>query len=166
MASKTKICFVCLGNIVRSPLGEKMFIHLAEKAGVDHKYEVDSAGTSSWHVGEPPDSRMRQVARKHGLVYSGRSRQFVPADLDEFDIIIAMDTSNRENILRLSSNQHQEEKVHLMRDFDPYGGPNQSVPDPYYGGIDGFEETYKIVERACEGLLDSLESGSFGNSRK
>lgn len=166
MVEKTRVCFVCLGNIVRSPLGESMLRHLADEAGAGHKYEVDSAGTSSWHVGEQPDSRMRRVARDHGLVYSGRSRQFVPEDLDSFDIIIAMDTTNKKNILNLSSTSSHHQKVFLMRDFDPYAGSNKSVPDPYYGGIDGFEEVYGIVERACRGLLDSLESGSIIPKKK
>jgi protein-tyrosine phosphatase len=157
--SVTRICFVCLGNIVRSPLGENMFKYLAEQAGVDERYQVDSAGTGSWHVGESPDRRMRQVAAKHGLKYDGRARQFHPRDFNKFDLIIAMDTENRANLRRLGRSPQDTAKIHLMREFDPQAGPNLSVPDPYYGGIDGFEKVYKIVERSCQGLLQALESG-------
>ena len=154
----TRICFVCLGNIVRSPLGEHMFEHLAIQVGVADHYEVDSAGTGSWHLGESPDRRMRSIAAKNGLIYDGRARQFHQSDFDQFDLIIAMDTENRANLTRLSRDQHDIEKIHLMREFDPLADTNSSVPDPYYGGIDGFEKVYKIVERSCRGLLDALEN--------
>ena len=156
--SITRICFVCLGNIVRSPLGENIFKHLAQQTGVADHYQVDSAGTGSWHVGEAPDQRMRRVAAKHGLIYNGRARQFRQSDFDKFDLIIAMDTENRTNLLRLAHSEQDADKIQLMRNFDPQAGPNQSVPDPYYGGIDGFEEVFAIVERSCQGLLDSLEN--------
>ena len=157
MSEITRICFVCLGNIVRSPLGENMFKHLAQQAGVLDQFEVDSAGTGSWHVGESPDRRMRRVAARNGLNYEGSARQFQQSDFDKFDIIIAMDTDNRANLLRLARTPEQEMKVHLMREFDPQGSRAASVPDPYYGGIDGFEEVFGIVERSCQGLLDALE---------
>ncbi len=161
MSEATKVCFVCLGNIVRSPLAENMFRHLVEEAGLSHKYPVDSAGTSAWHAGEKPDSRMRRVAASHGFEYSGRARQFQLRDFDRFDVIIAMDTSNRTKLLELARTPKHQEKVHQMRAFDPEGGPDMAVPDPYYGGIDGFEEVYQIVERSCQGLLDSLENGEL-----
>jgi protein-tyrosine phosphatase len=158
LAEITRICFVCLGNIVRSPLAENMFRHLAEQAGVGAKYEVDSAGTGSWHVGESPDRRMRQVAARRGFNYDGRARQFRQSDFQEFDLIIAMDTENRANLRRLARNPEEEAKIHLMREFDSHTAPNAPVPDPYYGGIDGFENVYDIVERSCQGLLDALEN--------
>lgn len=153
-----RICFVCLGNIVRSPLAEHMFLTLAKEAGVAQKYEVDSAGTSAYHVGESPDPRMRRVARGHGLIYDGSSRQFRRNDFKNFDLIIAMDTQNRRDLRRLAFSVEDGEKVHLMREFDPQGVPNAGVPDPYYGrGSEGFEEVYQIVERSCRGLLEYLE---------
>jgi len=158
LAEITRICFVCLGNIVRSPLAENMFRHLAEQMEVGAKYEVDSAGTGSWHVGESPDWRMRQVAAQRGFNYDGRARQFRQSDFQEFDLIIAMDTENRANLRRLAQNTQEEAKIHLMREFDPNAAPNAPVPDPYYGGIDGFENVYDIVERSCQGLLDALEN--------
>lgn len=152
-----RICFVCLGNIVRSPLGENIFKHLAKRAGVAERYEVDSAGTGAWHVGESPDRRMRQVAARRGFKYDGRARQFKQSDFGKFDLIIAMDTENRANLRRLARSVNDEAKIRLMREFDPQGNPFDSVPDPYYGGIDGFEHVYDIVERSCQGLLEALE---------
>lgn len=144
---------------MRSPLAENLFVHLAEQRGVAHKYQADSAGTSSWHVGESPDMRMRRVAARHGLSYNGRSRQFHEGDLDHFDLILAMDRNNYADLLRQARNEQQRRKIRLLREFDPMGGAQAEVPDPYYGGLDGFEETYQIVERSCNGLLDSLEAG-------
>jgi len=151
-----RILFVCLGNIVRSPLAENMFRHLAEQAGLADRYEVDSAGTGGWHVGERPDRRMRQVAARHGFRYDGRARQFQQSDFDHFDLIIAMDAQNRADLRRLARSPEDEAKIHTLREFDPHGGPTAPVPDPYYGGIDGFEEVYTIVERSCRALLDAL----------
>ena len=157
MASVKRICFVCLGNVVRSPLAENMFLHLAEQAGVADWYEVDSAGIGAWHIGEPPDARMRRVAARHGFNYNGRARQFQARDLDRFDLILAMDAENREDLLAQARTPEQRQKIRLLREFDPQGGPRAAVPDPYYGGIDGFEEVYRIVERSVRGLLEALE---------
>lgn len=158
MSKLTRICFVCLGNIVRSPFAENMFRYLAEQENVAHKYEVDSAGTSRWHIGERPDPRMRKVAAKYGFKYDGRARQIDPEDLEYFDLLIAMDASNRDSLLSLMKNSEHREKIHVLREYDPEGDSNSPVPDPYYGGIDGFEEVYNIVKRSCRGLLETLES--------
>jgi protein-tyrosine phosphatase len=155
----TRICFVCLGNIVRSPLAENLFRHLANDLGVAHKYEVDSAGTSAWHVGEPPDARMRRVAAQKGLHYDGRARQFKRSDFERFDIIVAMDRENMEDLSSLVLRPDDREKIRMLREFDPQGGEMAAVPDPYYGGIDGFFETYQVIERSCQGLLNALENG-------
>lgn len=161
MAEVTRILFVCLGNIVRSPLAENMFAHLIDEAGLTSKYQVDSAGTAGYHIGESPDSRMVRVAKEYGLKYSGRARQFRQQDFDLFDLIIAMDSSNRSNILSLARNPQDESKVHLMREFDPEGSPSDPVPDPYYGGLDGFHNVYHIVERSCKNMLQALEEGEI-----
>ena len=161
MSDKTKILFVCLGNIIRSPLAENMFDKLASQARVEHKYFVESAGTAGYHIGESPDSRMRKVAAEFGLVYDGKARQFYQGDFDNFDLIVPQDMSNKTDILSLSRHENDSKKVFTMRSFDPEGSPNDGVPDPYYGGIDGFHITYKIVERSCKGLLDTLESGKM-----
>lgn len=146
---------------MRSPLAENLFSHLAEQQEVAHKYQADSAGTSSWHLGESPDTRMRRVAARHGLSYSGRARQFQESDLDRFDLILAMDRNNYAELLRQARSDQQRKKIRLLREFDPLGGPRAEVPDPYYGGLEGFEETYQVVERSCQGLLDALEAGKL-----
>lgn len=161
MTEKTKVLFVCLGNIVRSPLAEHMFRHLVEQAGLAEKYEIDSAGTSGYHIGESPDRRMRQVAAENGLVYNGRARQFRPEDFERFDLIVGMDSSNRDHLLRMGRGLEQQAKVRMMREFDPDAPPNAPVPDPYYGGMDGFTNAFKLVEKACAGLLKSLEAGEL-----
>jgi protein-tyrosine phosphatase len=157
LASKKSVCFVCLGNIVRSPLAEHLFLHKVEDRGLAHEYEAASAACGSWHVGESPDARMRRVAARHGLVYDGRARQFNASDFDRYDLVIAMDRDNLAHLQNLARNQEDRQKIHLLREFDPAGGPKSSVPDPYYGGIDGFEEVYQVIERSVEGLLDKLE---------
>lgn len=153
-----KILFVCQGNIIRSPLAENLFRQLAVDQGLEGKYQLDSAGTSAYHVGEPPDRRMRQVAKQKGFHYGGRSRQFSRDDFDKFDLIIAMDKSNQALLETMAPGVEDLEKIRLMREFDPEGNPRLDVPDPYYGGIEGFETTYTIVERSCRGLLEALES--------
>jgi len=154
-----RILFVCMGNIIRSPLAENLFRQQAEAAGLNGKYEVDSAGTGSWHAGESPDARMRRTAARHGLVYDGAARQVRLSDFDSFEIILAMDTENRRELRARVRRPDQMRKIRLLRDFDPASGPNASVPDPYYGGDEGFEETYRIVEAGVRGLLEALEKG-------
>jgi protein-tyrosine phosphatase len=154
-----KICFVCLGNIVRSPLAEGLFVQQAIQAGLAEQFVVDSAGTSDWHVGDAPDARMRRVAARRGLIYDHRSRQFRRQDLDTFDLILAMDRDNRDDLLDLARTSDQRAKIHLLREFDPDGGANASVPDPYYGGLDDFDEVYLTIERSVRGLLAALKNG-------
>lgn len=155
------ILFVCLGNIVRSPLAENLFLHLADQAGLSEAYLADSAGMGGWHVGEAPDARMRQVAAGHGFHYSGRARQFTRTDFARFDLIIAMDRDNRADLLALALTAEDRAKIHLLREFDPQGGKDAEVPDPYYGGLDGFEQVYQIVERSVRGLLTALQEGKL-----
>jgi protein-tyrosine phosphatase len=159
MQLKKRLLFVCLGNIIRSPLAENMFKKISEETGLDSKYSADSAGTSSWHVGEPPDVRMRRTAAQQGWEYDGRARRFEPEDFERFDLIIAMDRSNRDDLLALASSRDKRAKVHLLRSFDPESVPDAGVPDPYHGGREGFERTYRIVERSVRGLIDALERG-------
>jgi protein-tyrosine phosphatase len=154
-----KICFVCLGNIVRSPLAEGLFIKQAAQAGVANQFMVDSAGTGDWHVGELPDVRMRRVAARRGLIYDHRARQFNRQDLDTFDLILAMDRDNRDNLLNLARTPEQQAKIHLLREFDSNGGPDVSVPDPFYGVLDDFDEVYLTIERSVSGLLAALKDG-------
>jgi protein-tyrosine phosphatase len=155
---RMRICFVCQGNIIRSPLAENLFRHMVEEKGLSGKYQLDSAGTSAYHAGETPDQRMRQVAAKHGFEYTGRARQFWPEDLDKYDLLIAMDQNNRRFLESLAEDQTQLNKIRMMREFDPQGSEDLDVPDPYYGGLDGFEITFQIVKRSTLGLLEALES--------
>jgi protein-tyrosine phosphatase len=153
-----RIIFVCQGNIIRSPLAENIFQHLAQELGVLDKYELDSGGTSAYHVGEPPDRRMRQVASENGFEYTGEAKQFWAEDFDRFDLVIAMDKSNQRYLEMKSFTEEQRSKIRLIREYDPQGGGGLDVPDPYYGGLDGFEKTFEIVKRSCQGLLEALES--------
>jgi protein-tyrosine phosphatase len=154
---KIRICFVCLGNIVRSPLAENLFRYHANKRGLNQKYEVESAGTSDWHVGDTPDYRMAKIATRRGVNLNGTAKQFKKADFDRFNLIIPMDYNNRSFLKRMIDRQEDENKIHLLREFDPEVDSNLEVPDPYYGGISGFEEVYDIIERSVVGLLDTLE---------
>lgn len=164
MTQPTRLCFVCLGNIIRSPLAEALFRHHAERRGVAHKYEVDSAGTGSWHVGEPPDPRMRRVAARHGLRYEHRARQLTPGDIDRFDWLFVMDDDNYAHVMAMASLRGQGHKVRYLREFDPQANGQREVPDPYYGGEDGFEQVYQVIDRAVQGLLEALESGRLDTS--
>jgi len=152
-----RIIFVCQGNIIRSPLAENIFRHLTQDKRVEEKYQLDSAGTSAYHVGELPDHRMRQVAQENGFQYTGKARQFKRSEFDQHDLIIVMDRSNLQ-ILSSWASPEEEKKIHMMREFDPQGSANLDVPDPYYGGLDGFAKTFEIVKRSCQGLLEALES--------
>lgn len=138
---------VCLGNICRSPLAEGIMLKLIE----DHKLdiEVDSAGTSNYHIDEAPDKRTIQNAAKHGVDLKPlRARQFKAKDFEEFDRIFVMDKSNLRNVLALASNELQKQKVHLLLN-ELHPGKDEEVPDPYFGGEQGFEEVFVMVEKAC-----------------
>lgn len=126
-------------------------IHLVEQRGWSDRFEIDSAGTGGYHIGEPADHRSAQAARKRGVELPSRARQFVKADFERFDYVLAMDTNNLEALKRMGG-----EKVHLLRDFDPHSPKGSSVPDPYYGGDRGFEIVLDQCFAACEGLLDHL----------
>lgn len=156
----TRLLFVCLGNIIRSPLAENLFRFQAESAGVDGRYTVESAGTAAWHLGEPPDERMRKTAETHGVIYGGRARQVRERDFDEFDWIVAMDSSNVRDLIDMTGSAESRAKIRLLREFDPEQG-DLDVPDPYYGGREGFEAIYRIVERSVQGLLEALEAGEM-----
>jgi len=145
---------VCLGNICRSPLAEGILQDKVNKRGLD--WEVASSGTAGYHVGELPDSRSMDISRKHGVDISHqRSQKFQPSFLDEYDFILAMDLNNYEDILSLCTTDKQRQKVQLIMDYgdDP---SIREVPDPYYGGRDGFANVYDMLDEATEGFLQTL----------
>ncbi|WP_396589650.1 low molecular weight protein-tyrosine-phosphatase [Allomuricauda sp. R78024] len=148
---KTKVLMVCLGNICRSPLAEGIL-----KSKVDsNTVLVDSSGTAGYHVGNPPDKRSVAVAKKHGIdISTQKCRQFSKNDFEKFDLIYAMDESNFINILSLANTKKDEKKVRLLLDELDLGF--NEVPDPYYGGVDGFEEVYQMINSACEAIVKKL----------
>ena len=142
---------VCLGNICRSPLAEGILKNKLLERGLD--WTVDSAGTGFWHIGEPPDPRSVSTAKKYGLDISRqRARQIRPADLKEYDLILAMDSSNYQDILRLADNGQQKSKVEMILNYvDP--GSNRNVPDPYWND-DGFDQVFRMLEEACDKVIE------------
>ncbi len=151
-----KLCFVCLGNICRSPIGEGVMRHLLKEAGLQSLVEVDSAGTAGYHTGELPDSRARAAGRRAGVEVSGRARQFKSADYARFDYVLAMDESNFENLLAMAPDASARSKLHLLRSFDPASPRGAAVPDPYYGDDSDFDEVLRICQAACAPLLQKL----------
>jgi protein-tyrosine phosphatase len=151
-----RLLFVCLGNICRSPTAEGVMRHLLAAEGLADAVEIESAGTGDWHVGHSPDERSAGAAAVRGIELSGQARQVVPADFEAFDLVLAMDRSNYDDLLELASDDARE-RVHLLREYDPeaVAAGELEVPDPYYGGADGFEDVLDLVTRACEGLLEA-----------
>ena len=148
-----RVCFVCLGNICRSPTAEGVFAQLVAQAGLGGEFEIESAGTADYHVGERPDRRTLATAQRHGVALPSRAQQFRREDFARFDLVLAMDSNNRADLLRLAPGESERDKVLLLRDFEPDRGPDAGVPDPYYGGPAGFEEVFAICQRACAGLV-------------
>jgi protein-tyrosine phosphatase len=149
---RMRICFVCLGNICRSPTAHGVMARLVADAGLGAAIAIDSAGTGAYHIGELPDERSRAAARRRGVELSHRARQFERADLERFDLVIAMDRHNLRHLQRLLGGRATP-ALALLRSFDPTAAPGAEVPDPWAGGEDGFEEVLDQCERACAGLL-------------
>ena len=157
MTQPIRVVFVCLGNICRSPLAEGAFRQHVITAGLADHFDIDSAGTSGYHAGELPDRRSIEIARQNGVdITSQRSRAFVKGDLDRFDYVIAMDASNRRNMLRLASSDEELDKLTLFRRWDASSPEGAEVPDPYYGGDAGFTEVFDICMAASRGLLAAI----------
>lgn len=148
-----RLLFVCLGNICRSPAAENIMNHLIQKANLGDRIVCDSAGTSSYHIGSPPDSRMTMAAKKRGIVLKGSARQFTSEDFENFDLILAMDRDNYQQIMYLDREKKYGDKVKLMCDFCRHHNLKE-VPDPYYGGPEGFNQVIDLLLDACEGLLE------------
>lgn len=152
-----KVLFVCLGNICRSPLAESIFNHKVHTLGLDKQFKSDSAGTSDFHIGELPDERSIKCAQKNGLQMSHRGRQVNRTDFRDFDYIIAMDDNNLRNLNNLKVRyKFPDKEIFLMRDFVP-NEKGMPVPDPYYGGEDGFDEIYEILNQSIDGFLIKIK---------
>lgn len=157
--SQVRVLFVCLGNICRSPLAEVVVAGQAEKRGLGNTFHFASAGTGSWHIGNGADHRSAQTARAHGLDLSNhQAQQITPAKVGQWEWFIAMDQSNYSDLLRMGV---PEERLLLMRQFEPGFDRIPDVPDPYYGGPDGFEDAYRMLCDNADRLLDYLESNAL-----
>jgi len=155
-SEKIRVLFVCLGNICRSPLAEGIFTRIVRERGLENRFHIDSCGTGHWHIGKAPDPRSVLVASKNGLDISHlRARQFDAArDPHDYDRLIVMDRSNHADLVEMGSPEH---KVRLMRSYDLSTKDGEhDVPDPYYGGDDGFDKVYQMLIQACEGMLAEM----------
>ncbi|HKJ79686.1 MAG TPA: low molecular weight protein-tyrosine-phosphatase [Prolixibacteraceae bacterium] len=153
---KKKILFVCMGNICRSPSAEAVFKGLVKKEGIEQQFEIDSAGTGAWHAGEPADKRMRKHATERNYDLTSIARQFDPDnDFDDFDLIIGMDDENVTNLKNLARNEGDSKKIHKITDYRKEWNYDE-VPDPYYGGDEGFELVLDLLEDSCQGLLEEV----------
>lgn len=155
---KTKVLFVCLGNICRSPAAESIFLKMIHDKGIDDKFFVDSAGTGSWHVGKKADSRMRITAKQRGLDIQSIARQINKIDFDQFDFIVTMDNSNFYNVCNFKSRESSNSNIKIIKiqSFASLFKKYDEVPDPYFGGDDGFENVLDILEDSVGGFLKSI----------
>ena len=155
---KIGVLFVCLGNICRSPAAEATFQYMVSKKGLDRLFDIDSAGTSGYHIGDPANRNAQKAAAKHNIQLNSRSRQFEGDDFARFDYILTMDSDNYRSVLASAHSQEQRDQVKLFRTFDPESNAETvpNVPDPYYGGMSGFENVQNIMLRTSEALLEWL----------
>jgi low molecular weight protein-tyrosine phosphatase len=154
-----RLCFVCLGNICRSPTAAAVMAHRVAEAGLAHRITVESAGTGDWHVGEAPDRRAIREARRRGIEMTSRARQFLARDFARFDLVLAMDASNVAALSSIAPDSAARAKIRLLRSFDPEARGDLAVPDPYFGGPDGFATVFDRIDAACRGLLAALRRG-------
>jgi protein-tyrosine phosphatase len=153
--AKHRLLFVCLGNICRSPMAEGVFRRVVVENGVADRFEIDSAGMGDWHLGQAPDTRAQKAARDRGMDISAqRARQVKPSDFDRFDLLLAMDDANYDELLALAP-KSKLHKVRLFLDFAPAAG-TRNVPDPFYGEPEGFDRALDLIEQATRGLLEEL----------
>jgi protein-tyrosine phosphatase len=157
-----RVCFVCTGNICRSPMAEIVFRARVAEAGLDELVEVDSAGTGGWHEGDGADPRTVAVLEDNGYAGGHTARQFQPSWFSRLDLVIALDSGHLGALRRLAPTEQDARKVRLLRSYDPAAGDDLDVPDPYYGGTDGFEECLGMVEAASTGLLAAVRKDVEG----
>lgn len=153
---KIRILFVCLGNICRSPAAEGIFRSVVDSHGDSARWEIDSAGMGSWHIGQLPDKRMRVHAIRRGYDLTHRARQVSSHDFDRFDMIVAMDASNEADLRALAPSPQAEKKIVRMADFISMATRYDHIPDPYYEGAEGFELVLDLLENACDVLYHTL----------
>ncbi|WP_254945709.1 low molecular weight protein-tyrosine-phosphatase [Cyanobium sp. AMD-g] len=154
MAHPTSLLFVCLGNICRSPAAEGVFLHLIALQGLEGVFRVDSAGTGDWHVGRPADARMRDAAARRGIALPSRARQITADDLGRFDHVLTMDRQNLTAVRGLAGPGASAQITPITRYCSRHS--IEEVPDPYYGGEEGFDRVLDLLEDACGGLLEAL----------
>ena len=154
---KIKILFVCLGNICRSPAAEGVMKAIVDENNDSARFEIDSAGTGNYHIGDLPDHRMRIHAQRRGYNLTHRCRQVKPSDFEDFDLIVAMDESNRRNLQRIAPTLEDEKKIIMMADFADLATRYDHIPDPYYEGAEGFELVLDLLESACNNLYSALK---------
>jgi protein-tyrosine phosphatase len=154
--SRIRVCFVCLGNICRSPTAEGAFRQLVAEAGLTARFEIDSAGTAGYHAGEAPDSRARAAGKRAGVLVDGAARQFLVEDFARFDRVIAMDAANLKDLQRLAPTAAARAKLRLLRSFDPAAPEQAPIPDPYYGDDAGFDHVLELCLTACRHLLEEI----------
>ncbi|MFF7488379.1 low molecular weight protein-tyrosine-phosphatase [Streptomyces luteogriseus] len=159
-----RVCFVCTGNICRSPMAEIVFRARVAEAGLDELVEVDSAGTGGWHEGDGADPRTVAVLEDHGYAGDHTARQFRSSWFSRLDLVIALDSGHLGALRRLAPTEQDAEKVRLLRSYDPAAGDDLDVPDPYYGGLDDFEECLEMVEAASTGLLAAVREDVEGQA--
>ncbi|MEP4079680.1 low molecular weight protein-tyrosine-phosphatase [Haloferula sp.] len=155
-----RVLFVCMGNICRSPAAEIVFRKLVDDEDLNGQIEIDSAGTIGYHAGNPPDARMSAALKRRGYEITGQSRQVKQPDLEDFSLILVADDDNLHDVIRLDPNQQYRDKIKLLTDFCVDHSADY-VPDPYYGGDQGFEEVADLVEDACGGLLDHIRKNEL-----
>ena len=153
---KISLCFVCLGNICRSPTAEGVMKQLVRDAGLADAFHIDSAGTGAYHEGERADPRSRAEALRRGVELTSIARRFLPEDFDAFDYVLAMDRANRRDLTRIARGEAHTRKLQMLRSFEPGAGKDLDVPDPYQGGPAGFAHVFDICMAACSGLLEHL----------
>ena len=158
MPRKIRVCFVCLGNICRSPTAEGVFRHLVSAAKLDSAFEIESAGTAGYHSGQAPDSRARAAGRRAGIPIDGQARQFLSVDFERFDYVIAMDATNSADLARLARSPELVSKIRLLRSFDPAAPAQAPIPDPYYGSASDFDEVLELCLVACRHLLGEIRA--------